>query len=846
MKQFLRGMGLSVGLAGVIAAALAVLGLVANGRLLLAQNGSHITVLRELEHDTSPPLDKIPPLPPEAGPKREVPFRPTHGPFAPRPQVQADAVLQTSPSGTSAPSSEHNYLGLGTGFTGPNGSFTVQYIPPDTNGAVGDTQFVQWVNASFAVLDKSDGHPVYGPAAGNTLWSGFGGACQRTNSGDPIAQYDELDNRWVMMQPVFKSPYYICVAVSTTSDATGSYNRYAFQVPNRLFPDYPKLGIWSDGYYLTYNQFQGNFFQGAAACALDRGNMLLGNAATMQCFTVNPAYGSLLPADFDGTQASSPPGGSPAYFLNFNGNNASLDLWQFYVDWNNPNNSTLGEPTNIPVASFSEACGGGACVPQAGTSQKLDSLGDRLMYRLAYRSFTNHESLVVSHSVDAGSGRTGVRWYELQKSGVGSFALHQQGTYSPDTDKYRWMSSIAMDKNGNIAMGYSASSGSMSPTIRYTGRTPADPSGQMGSETDLLASITHGSQTGYARWGDYASMAIDPVDDCTFWFTTEYQRTNGNAWSTRIASFSFPDCSGSSTLALSSVSLSPTSVVGPDPSTGTVTLTAAAPSGGTVASLISSNSVATVPPSITVPEGATSATFAVTTYLVAATTSATITASYSGVDKTATLTVDPPAASDFSLSASPSSLTLTQGQSSTSTVTVSALSGFTGTVDFAVTGCPTSPSNACTISQGSVTGSGTATLTVNTSSSTTPGSYNIMVTGTSGGSLTHSATVALTVNAPAAGDFSLSASPGNVTLKGAGTASYNVTVTSSGGYSGTVNLAVSGVPSGASATTASITGGSATLTVTTSGSTPRGNYTLTIMGTDGALNHSVTVGLKVR
>jgi hypothetical protein len=552
MEQFIRRMGLSAGLAGLIAATLAVLGFVANGRILLAQNGSHITVLRELEHDTSPPLDKIPPLPPEAGPKQETPFHPTHGRFAPEPEAQADQIIQSSPSDTATPSSDHNYTGLGTGFPG----FSVQYIPPDTNGAVGDTQFVQWVNASFAVLDKSDGHPVLGPVAGNTLWSGFGGACQRTNSGDPIAQYDEFDGgHWVMMQPVFKSPYYVCIAVSTTSDATGSYNRYAFQIPNKLFPDYPKLGIWNDGYYLTYNQFGGNSFQGAAACALDRAAMLAGTAATMQCFTVNPSYGSLLPADFDGTEDSLPPSGSPGYFLNFDGDNKSLDLWQFHVDWSNPSNSTFARTANIPVASFSEACGGGDCIPQKGTSQTLDSLGDRLMYRLAYRNFPNgankHESLVVSHSVDTGNGRTGVRWYELTKPwpGGAGWGVNQQSTYAPSTDSaYRWMPSIAMDKNGNIAMGYSVSSGSVSPTIRYTGRAAGDSLNEMGSEVDVLAranpAINPGSQTSYTRWGDYASMAIDPVDDCTFWFTTEYQPTNGVAWSTRIASFKFSDCSG--------------------------------------------------------------------------------------------------------------------------------------------------------------------------------------------------------------------------------------------------------------------------------------------------------------
>lgn len=338
------------------------LGLVVNVEVSWAQG--HITALRELGHDTSPPLDKIPPLPPEAGPTQEVALHRTHGPFA-APQPQIDQVLQSTATSTLSTTSGKDILGLGNGFTGPNSSFTVQFIPPDTNGAAGETQFVEWINASFAVFDKSTGNPTYGPAAGNTLWSGFGGACQRNNSGDPIAQYDKLANRWVLMQPVFKSPYTICVAVSTSPDATGSYHRYAFPVPNSVFPDYPKLGVWRDGYYLTYNQFQGNSFSGAAACAMDRNNMLLGNAATMQCFAIGSTYGSLLPGDLDGTTL--PPVNSPDYFLNYDSNFASLDLWRFHVDWATPANSTLTGPTNIPVAAFSEACGGGVCVPQAGT-----------------------------------------------------------------------------------------------------------------------------------------------------------------------------------------------------------------------------------------------------------------------------------------------------------------------------------------------------------------------------------------------------------------------------------------------------------------------------------------------
>jgi hypothetical protein len=486
-------------------------------------------VYEAVYHDVSPPLRDILPLPPEAGfhtiPLLPIPHMPAVAVFDPVLQNTAGPVVSTtSPVG---------FAGLGQGLPG----FTVQYIPPDTNGAAGETQYVQWVNASFAVFDKSTGSVVYGPAAGNTLWSGFGGPCQRNNSGDPVAQFDKVAGRWVMMQPVFRSPYYLCVAVSTSSDAAGSYYRYAFPVSN--FPDYPKLGVWPDGYYISFNQFKGNSFVGAAVCVLDRASMLFGGAGTMQCFTPGSAYGGLLPSDLDGLVM--PPEGSPNFVLNFGSD--SLNLWKFHADFKNSGNSTFTGPVNIPVASFSEACGGGPCIPQSGTGQLLDSLGDRLMYRLAYRNFGTHESIVVNHSVDTGNGNTGIRWYEIRDPN-GAPTVHQEGTYAPDSS-YRWMGSIAMDNAGNIALGYSVSGGSMHPAIRYTGRVPGDPLGVLEGENTIFNGA--GSQTNYSRWGDYSSMAVDPVDDCTFWYTTEYLGATGYYWSTRIAAFSFPSsCPGGS------------------------------------------------------------------------------------------------------------------------------------------------------------------------------------------------------------------------------------------------------------------------------------------------------------
>jgi hypothetical protein len=432
-----------------------------------------------------------------------------------------------------------SFPGVGNGDYG----FAPNAAPPDTNGAVGATQYVQWVNESFAVFDKATGARISGPVAGNTLWAGFGGGCQTNNDGDPIVQYDKAAGRWIMTQfSVSTTPYLQCVAVSTTSDATGSYNRYSFSYGNTQFPDYPKLGVWPDGYYIAYNIFNnGQTFAGTKACALDRTSMLAGTAASQVCFQLSTSYGGLLPSDLDGTTA--PPAGAPNYFMNFGSN--SLNLWKFHVDFSTPANSTFTGPTNIPVASFTTACsGGGTCIPQPSTNQKLDSLGDRLMYRLAYRNIGGHESLVVNHSVLVGNRHNGinsVRWYEIRNPG-GTPTVYQQGTLGTSDSLHRWMGSIAMDKTGDIALGYSASSGSVKPSIRYTGRLPTDALGTM--QTENLVKAGGGSQlANLSRWGDYSAMTVDPVDDCTFWYTSEYLKANGTFnWSTWITSFKFPGC----------------------------------------------------------------------------------------------------------------------------------------------------------------------------------------------------------------------------------------------------------------------------------------------------------------
>ncbi|PYX34386.1 MAG: hypothetical protein DMG80_02265 [Acidobacteria bacterium] len=436
----------------------------------------------------------------------------------------ADVALQRQALAPVAATLGLNFEGLGLNQYG----FGMEAEPPDTNGTVGATQYVQWVNLEYAVFDKATGAKVAGPFEGNSVWAGFGGQCQSANSGDPIVQYDKIANRWILTQfAVDTTPFLQCVAVSTTPDATGTYNRYAFSFGSN-FPDYPKLGVWPDAYYISFNMFT-NVFIGSNACAMDRNRMLNGQSAKIICFQQGRSIGSLLPSDMDGT--IKPAAGEPAFFVNYGAN--SLQLWKFHVDFTAPANSTFTGPTMIPVAAFTPL----GSVVQPGTTQRLDSLSDRLMYRLAYRKFTDgHEALLVNHSIT-----TGERWYELRDPN-GTPTLFQQGTFSPDSST-RWMGSIAADQLGNIALGYSLSSSSVHPSIFFTGRVPSDAAGSMGTE-QLIVNGT-GSQIGHSRWGDYSAMTVDPTDDCTFWYTQEYLETTGDfIWNTRIANFKFAGCGG--------------------------------------------------------------------------------------------------------------------------------------------------------------------------------------------------------------------------------------------------------------------------------------------------------------
>ena len=418
--------------------------------------------------------------------------------------------------------------------------------PPDTTGDLGRTHYVQWVNLRYAIysVTRSNGtisafNLVPGfPKNGNAIWQGFGGACEQYNDGDPVVQYDQLAGRWILTQfAVSATPYTQCVAVSTSEDPTGTYNRYAYSYGTD-FNDYPKMGVWPDGYYITYNMFRrGRTFTGSRVCAFERVKMLAGQAARQACAQTSNSYGSLLPSDLEG--AALPPTGAPNYLLSIT--SSALQFWKFAVNWSSGTGTLTGPTTVAGVAAFSRACGGGTCIPQPGTTQKLDSLADRLMYRLSYRSLGTRASLLVNHSVASG-GVTGIRWYDLNIAS-GSPTVYQQGTWQPDLN-YRWMGSAAMDKTGGIAIGYSVSNATtVKPSIWYVYRSPADPLGTVGPEIQVL--LGFGSQTGnsLSRWGDYATMSIDPVDGCTMVFTTQYIPTNGSFnWATAIQSLRLSSC----------------------------------------------------------------------------------------------------------------------------------------------------------------------------------------------------------------------------------------------------------------------------------------------------------------
>jgi hypothetical protein len=460
---------------------------------------------------------------------------------------------------------------IGLGFEGvgntsdlscPNVDAGLAFVPPDTNAAVGDTQVVEWVNVCYAVFDKATGALIAGPILGNSFWAGFGGGCEAENDGDIIIQWDKSNHRWLASQndfgPNFLGPYQTCIAVSETADATGSYFRYSFPQPG--FPDYPKWWLTRSVYYQTQNDFGlEDGFQGVNVCAYDGKSMLKGSSKATQVCILDNSNGtlfddSMLPADDDSDSGPTKSEVLLGAIDNFLPGDTHVYEFVFTVNFGNPSKSTLAGidgsmPISVPAFNLALCTSGPFlttyCVPQPSPgSELLDTLGDRLMYRLAHVNERGTQHFLVTHSVND-TAAVAQRWYEFRAQGLGttSLSLYQTGQ-TPDDGHFRWMGSVAMDQAGDIALGYSRSSAAPGdfPSIYFAGQTAGDPLGT--TETEALIKQGGGSQfNSFNRWGDYTSMALDGVDSCTFLYANEYYPVDGSfAWATWLASLKFPNC----------------------------------------------------------------------------------------------------------------------------------------------------------------------------------------------------------------------------------------------------------------------------------------------------------------
>jgi len=458
--------------------------------------------------------------------------------------------------------------------------------PPDPVGDVGPDHYVEMINLVFAVYDKQ-GNLLLGPVDTGALWAGFPIEDCTDPSGDPIVVYDQLEDRWLLTQFTTRGPkYYDCVAISQTGDPTGPYYRYAFvtqpdpDLPGgTFFPDYPKYGVWTNSYIMTTRDFGEVDEYGISVYALEKNKMLAGDpkARAVQFFldsNIVPLYligDGLLPPDIDGTRR--PRDGAPAPIVGsqdddfvYGATFDALNIWELNVKWRSTPIASLSLKTQLPVAAFDSnfPCGPSrGCIPQPGITnpdQYIDILSyrQRPTWRLAYRNFGTYEAMVTNQSVEAAPATAGVRWYEIRRTG-GQYSVYQQGTYAPNDGVHRWMGSIAQDKKGNMAVGYSVSNAvDVYPGVRYTGRLRGDTLGQMTLGEGIIINGTGVQTTTNSRWGDYTSMNIDPVDDCTFWYVNEYYEVSGlplplpppplpppgttAPWQTRIGSFKLPGC----------------------------------------------------------------------------------------------------------------------------------------------------------------------------------------------------------------------------------------------------------------------------------------------------------------
>jgi hypothetical protein len=491
--------------------------------------------------------------------------RPERGPAAAGHGFSGDAAVQSTmgqrAAGLDIPSPSVNFEGIPATANVPIlGGIP---IPPDPVGDVGPNHYVEMVNTAWAVFSKT-GTRLQGPLSLASIWAGFEVPDCEDNSGDPIVVHDQLANRWILTQFTTLGPtFFNCVAVSTTGDPTGSYFRYAFSTGVN-FPDYPKYGVWPNAYFLTTREFApDDSFAGIGVYALERREMLNGKPDARAVSVLVPpgttpwiTGDGWLPSDLDGSVQ--PPDGSPNYIVGTQDDEGpygapfdAINLFKFSVIWSSTPKATLVGPTQLPVAEFDsdfpcKPAGSRNCIPQPRTPRRIDILSyrQRPIWRLAYRNFGTHESLVTNQSVEARPEIAGTRWYEIRSPGTQP-VVAQQATYAPDDGIHRWMGSIAQDKQGNMALGYSVSNATdVFPGIRYTGRLSGDPPSTLPQGEGVIVN-GGGSQTDkFARWGDYTSMNVDPTDDCTFWYVNEYYAvTSARGWQTRIAAFRMPGCS---------------------------------------------------------------------------------------------------------------------------------------------------------------------------------------------------------------------------------------------------------------------------------------------------------------
>ncbi len=543
------------------------------------------TFSKAVAFDLSPALRNLPRAarPLVFDPNKVIEVRPegeSEGPEVHSKGYSGDAALQALSPAIAIPSPLANFEGLSNQDNFNIFGFRVN--PPDPNGEVGRNHYVEMVNLLFAVYDKS-GNKLLGPMDTGTLWSGFAVPDCTDPSGDPVVLYDQFADRWLLSQFTTRGfnpsgnfngkPFYNCVAISQTGDPTGAYYRYAFitsqpDSTSAFFPDYPKYGVWGNSYLLTSRDFGRKNEYGISVYALEKGRIVAGdpNARMVHFFLdsavpgVLPQIGDgLLPADIDGANAGEGPApivgtqddGGP-YGATFD----ALNVYDLSVNWNKLSKASLKLVAQLPVAPFDSIfpCAPTArdCLPQPGITnpdQYLDILSyrQRPTFRLAYRNFGQYEALVTNQSVEALPGLAGVRWYEIRRTG-GTYSLNQQGTFAPSDGIHRWMGSVAMDRQGNMALGYSVVNGTnVFPGIRYTGRLSGDPLGQITLGEGVIINGSGVQTTTNSRWGDYTDITVDPTDNCTFWYVNQYYTAAGQAsspagWQTRIASFKLPGC----------------------------------------------------------------------------------------------------------------------------------------------------------------------------------------------------------------------------------------------------------------------------------------------------------------